>query len=187
MMAGSRGQNSISFFIFLLWFLGLFVATTSWSQNGSSTEESLAPPLPPDWRPPRLELPVPARLPVRLDALSIETEIHGTQAMTRVELGFFNPNERVLEGELQFPLLDGQRVVGLAMDVDGRLREAVPVEKARGRQVFENVIRQRIDPALLEQTRGNNYKLRVYPIPANGAKRVVFRILETLPLRDGQL
>ena len=164
--------------------LGLFVITPG---HATTPREPLIPPLPPEWQPVRLVVPEPEALPVRLDRVAIDTEIHGGQALTRIELRFFNPNQRVLEGELQFPLLDGQQVVGLAMDVDGRLRDAVPVEKAKGRQVFEDVIRQRIDPALLEATAGNHYKLRVYPIPSQGAKRVVLRIMENLPLVDGQL
>ncbi len=137
--------------------------------------------------PPRLVVSGQAESPVRLEAVAIDGEIHGSLAVTRVELSFHNPNKRILEGELQFPLLDGQQVVGMAMDVNGKLREAVPVEKARGQQVFEDVTRARIDPALLEVTQGNNYKLRVYPIPANGTKRVVLRISETLPVKAGML
>jgi tetratricopeptide (TPR) repeat protein len=132
--------------------------------------------------PPRLTVAQGAQTPVVLQAIRIETEISGSRALTTVEMTFYNPNARVLEGELQFPLLDGQQVSGFALDIDGKLREAVPVEKAKGQQVFEDVIRQRIDPALLQVTAGNNYKLRVYPLPANGARRVLIRYTETLPV-----
>ena len=124
----------------------------------------------------------PLDLPVELQAVRIDAEISGSRALTTVEMTFFNPNGRVLEGELQFPLLDGQQVSGFALDIDGQLREAVPVEKAKGQQVFEDVIRARIDPALLQTTIGNNYKLRVYPLPARGTRRVVIRYAETLPV-----
>jgi tetratricopeptide (TPR) repeat protein len=100
---------------------------------------------------------------------------------------FRNPNDRVLEGELQFPLRPGQSVTGFALDIDGELRPAVPVEKARGRQVFEDVIRTRVDPALLEVTEGNSYRLRVYPLPANGTRRVVLEIGETLARTEQRL
>lgn len=134
----------------------------------------------PDIRPPRL-LVQGAASPVQLRAVRISAEISGRLALTSVELEFFNPNARVLEGELQFPLLEGQSVVGMAMQVEnGAMREAVVVDKARGEQVFEDVTRARIDPALLSQTQGDNYKLRVYPLPAQGAKRVVVRYAEQL-------
>jgi len=121
-----------------------------------------------------------ARLPIRLERVQIHTEVTGSVAHSRVELTLFNPNGRVLEGELQFPLLDGQEVTGFALDINGELRAAVPVEKEKGQAVFEEVIRQRADPALLEKTLGNNYKLRVYPLPAQGSRRVVLELDEKL-------
>ncbi len=147
-------------------------------------------PQPTIWQPPRLVLP--ARLdsrvdsPIQLKTLRITGEVNGRQAITEIDMSFFNPNNRVLEGELQFPLLDGQRVASFAMDVNGAMREAVPVEKAKGQAVFEDVIRGRIDPGLLEITQGNNFKLRVYPIPSNGVKRVVIRVAQTLDMKAGR-
>lgn len=149
-------------------------------------DKARIPPMPPVLRPPRLVVSG-ASVPVQLRSVALRAELSGRMALTTVELEFFNPNPRVLEGELQFPLLEGQAVVGMAMDVDGALREAVPVDKAHGEAVFEDVTRARIDPALLSATEGNNHKLRVYPIPANGSKRVLIRYAETLALREGRL
>jgi hypothetical protein len=124
-----------------------------------------------------------ARLPVRLESVDLRAEVVGHAVSTRVELVFRNPNDRVLEGELQFPLREGQLVTGFALDINGELRPAVPVEKAKGQQVFEDVIRARVDPALLEVTQGNNYKLRVYPLPPQGTRRVVLNLSQTLGRR----
>ncbi|MDR1133555.1 MAG: hypothetical protein LBL05_05295, partial [Synergistaceae bacterium] len=51
-----------------------------------------------------------AERPIELRALGVKSSITGRFAMTTVEMTFFNPNGRVLEGELQFPLADGQTV-----------------------------------------------------------------------------
>lgn len=131
-------------------------------------------------QPPRLTIVGAADLPVALRSVRIDAEIAGASALTEVELVFHNPNRRVLEGELQFSLLDGQTITGFAMDVDGKMREAVPVEKAHGQAVFEDITRARIDPGLLQQTQGNNFKLRVYPILPGKTKTVVIRYSETL-------
>ncbi|OOG36768.1 hypothetical protein B0B52_19460 [Polaromonas sp. A23] len=136
---------------------------------------------PPDWRPPTVVLNTQPGQPIQLREAGIEVDLFGDQAQTRIELRLFNPNNRVLEGELQFPLLDGQTVTGFALDVNGRLRDAVPVPKARGQEIFEDIRRRRVDPGLLEATAGNQYKLRVYPIPAQGERRVVLTVTETLP------
>ncbi|MDO8331391.1 MAG: VIT domain-containing protein [Fluviicoccus sp.] len=127
-----------------------------------------------------------AHAPIVLERVMVRGEVAGHAAYTRIEMTFRNPNPQVLEGELQFPLYDGQSVAGFALDINGELRDAVPVDKAKGQQVFEDTIRRRVDPALLEVTQGNNYKLRVYPLPANGTRRVVLEIVETLPVQRGQ-
>ena len=56
--------------------------------------------------------------------------------------------------------------------MEGKLRQAVVVEKEKGREVFEEVVRRGIDPGLAEITKGNVFRTRVYPIPANGTKRL---------------
>lgn len=135
---------------------------------------------PPDWRPPAIAVNANAGQPIQLRQASVEVDLFGDQARTSVELRLFNPNHRVLEGELQFPLQEGQVVTGFALDVNGRLRDAVPVPKAKGQEIFEDIRRRRVDPGLLEATAGNQYKLRVYPIPAMGERRVVITFTETL-------
>ena len=122
---------------------------------------------------------------IRLQSLAMRSEIVGGYARTRVEMEFFNPNDRVLEGELLFPLMAGQEIDGFALDINGELRDAVPIEKAKGKQVFEEVIRRRVDPALLETVGGENFRLRVYPLPAQGTRRVVIHYSERLDSSQG--
>lgn len=118
--------------------------------------------------------------PVTVESVEISSEVTGRMAVTTFDLVFRNPNNRVLEGTFDFPLLEGQNVVGFALDIDGRLRAAVPVEKDRGRIVFEEIRRRGVDPGLLEQTVGNNYRARIYPIPARGTRRVLISYQEDL-------
>jgi hypothetical protein len=130
---------------------------------------------------PTLRLIAPqARQPIELRRLKVDAQIAGLAAATRIEFEVYNPNALALEAELEFPLLEGQSVTGFALDIDGEMRPAVPVPKARGQQVFEDVTRARVDPALLEATQGHNYKLRIYPLPAQGTRRVVLDITESV-------
>ncbi len=123
-----------------------------------------------------------AERPVLLERATLHSRVAAGLGETRVELVFRNPNHRVLEGTLEFPLADGQQVTGFALDIDGTMRDAVPVPKNQGRQVFEAIERRGVDPGLLEQTAGNQFRLRVYPIPAQGTRRVTLTVRETLPL-----
>lgn len=130
--------------------------------------------------PPRLMQTINGEQPIQLQKLNIHSEITGGLAETTVEMVFFNPNRRPLEGNLQFPLADGQQISGFALDINGQLRPAVPVDKAKGKQVFEEISRRRVDPALLEQTQGNNFKLRVYPINSHSTRTVQIKYVESL-------
>jgi len=122
--------------------------------------------------------------PVRVQSAAVQTVISGGMAETTVKLVFYNPNHRQLEGDLQFPLGEGQQVTGFSLDVGGELRPAVPIEKERGRQILEAEERRRIDPGLLEQTQGNNFKLRIYPIPGRGTRTVELRYAAMLVRRQ---
>ena len=120
-------------------------------------------------------------LPARLHDLHISVKVVGHLATTTWDMTVANPQERVLEGELVFPLGEGQTLTRFAMDVNGRLREGVVVEKAKGRIAFEDTVRQGVDPGLLEKTSGNAFRARVYPIPAQGYKRLVVAYEQELP------
>ena len=124
--------------------------------------------------------------PMVLQDLSIDILVIGQTAVTTMEMTFYNPNTRVMEGEFQFPLADGQQVSRFALDINGKMREGVVVDKALGRKTFEDIVRRGIDPGLLEKTEGNNFKARVYPMPAKGTRRVLIAFEQELHERDGQ-
>jgi len=93
---------------------------------------------------------------------------------------FANPYDRVLHGDLYFPLSEGATISGCALDIDGKLIDGVAVEKHKGREVFEQIVRQNIDPGLIEWTKGNNFKTRVFPIPAKGTRTIRVRYVTEL-------
>lgn len=113
-----------------------------------------------------------------LDKLAISIKIIGNIAITTLDMTFYNGFDRTMEGELNFPLAENQAVTRYALDVNGVLREGVTVEKQQGRVAYENTIRQRIDPGLLEMTEGNNFRSRIYPLNPKGFKRVVIAYQE---------
>lgn len=125
--------------------------------------------------------------PIILDSLDVQISVVGNIARTTLTMIFRNDNNTVLEGELNVPLDEGQTIQRFAMDVNGRLREGVPVEKQQARVAFESVVRKKIDPGLIELTRGNSFRTRVYPIPAKGVKTVVVGYDQELPAFNDRL
>ncbi len=110
----------------------------------------------------------------------VDVKIVGSLAITTYDIHFFNPNKRTLEGQLDFPLADGVVVSRFAMDVNEKLREGVIVEKDKGRQTFEKIVKRRVDPGLLEVTRGSNFRSRVYPLWPEHEKHIVIAYEEEL-------
>jgi hypothetical protein len=109
---------------------------------------------------------------VQLTDVQIEARIVGHLAETAMTLTFFNPQARVLAGDLYFPLPEGATVSGYALDIEGHLVEGVVVPKERAPQVFETGVRERIDPGLMEWVQGHNFRTRIFPIPARGSRTV---------------
>src|SRR5512138_2647589 len=132
--------------------------------------------------PPRLRVARGER-PVEIASLDVRVAIHGLHAETTQTLVFSNPNGRVLEGDLEFPLPDGATVSGFALDVGGELVDAVVVSKQKARVVLEAEVRKGVDPGLVEHVRGNVHRARVYPIPANGTRTVRLRWVSELSTR----
>ncbi|MNQ47510.1 Vault protein inter-alpha-trypsin [compost metagenome] len=107
---------------------------------------------------------------VILQEVQIETKILGNLASTTATYIFYNPGDRILEGNFTLPLPEGVSVSGYALDINGRLRDAVPVPKERAKEVFESIEKRNVDPGIIEKVAGNNFRTRIYPITARGSR-----------------
>lgn len=117
---------------------------------------------------------------LKLSQLKVDVIVVGNIATTTYDMVFTNTLSRDLQGELSMPLANGQEICRYALEVNGKLREGVVIEKIKARQAFEAVVRQKIDPGIISKTKGNFFKTKLYPIPANGSKRVVLAFSESL-------
>jgi len=118
--------------------------------------------------------------PLALRKLDVRVTTAGDLAMTEVEHVFYNPSAEMREGTFRFPVPDGAVLTGMAMEIAGRMMEGEIVEREKARAVYEKIVDEMQDPALLEWEQGNWFKLRVFPIEATSEKRVVIRY--TTPL-----
>lgn len=107
---------------------------------------------------------------VKLQARAVVTD---PLAFTELTLTFQNPLDRVLEGQFKVTLPEGATVSRFAMKLEERWQEGEVVEKQAARRAYEDFLHRRQDPALLEQSGGNEFTARVFPIPAKGVKELV--------------
>jgi len=121
---------------------------------------------------------------VRMNKLIVNVKVVGNIAYTTAEMHFFNSGSRQMEAELIFPLPENVSVSRYAIDINGKMREAVPVNKNKGKQVFEAIEHRRVDPGLLEKVDGNNFRTRIYPLMPNGERTVIIGYEEELSASD---
>jgi Ca-activated chloride channel family protein len=101
-----------------------------------------------------------------------EVTISGPVAKVALNAVFYNPNPYVLEGTYFFPLAADASVDNFEMNIDGKMvkGELLDADKARG--IYEDIVRKRKDPALLEFVGTKMLKCRVFPMNPNSETKV---------------
>jgi Ca-activated chloride channel homolog len=146
------------------------------------------PPQPPYFPRPRPPRPMPpiirperyAFAPLEISFAKINTRITDQIAVTKVDQEFYNPNAARLEGTFVFPVPKGAQIDKFTMEIDGKQVEAelLPADKAR--RIYEDIVRNMRDPALLEYAGRDLFKLRIFPIEPQGKKRITLSYTQLL-------
>ncbi|MDF7773614.1 VIT domain-containing protein, partial [Sphingomonas sp. AOB5] len=117
---------------------------------------------------------------ITLQRLDTVVNVRGAVAETSVTAVFANPGNDILEGDFRFMLPEGAVVTGYALDVNGRMIEGVLVDQPKAKAVYEERVRQRVDPGLAEVTNDGAFKTRVFPIPPRGTRTIRLRFVAPL-------
>lgn len=115
----------------------------------------------------------------------VSVEIRDQIARTVIEESFVNNTKERLEGVFHFPLPHDASISGFGMWIGDQLVEADVVEKQRAREIYEQILREKRDPGLLEWAGGNIFKARVFPIEPFSEKKIRITYTQTLPLQNG--
>jgi Ca-activated chloride channel family protein len=106
-------------------------------------------------------------------------------ATTRVEQEFLNEHDWECEGTYIFPLPEGAAVSEFAMWVDGTRIESKILEADEARAIYEDIVRRRQDPALLEYVGRGAVQASVFPIPPGGSRKIELEYSQVLPVENG--
>ncbi len=110
----------------------------------------------------------------------VDVHIEDGIARTTIDQTFFNHYPWNTEGTFYFPLPPDASVSRLAMYVFGQLNEGGMVERGRGQQIYNDILYQRRDPALLEMMEGNVFKMRIFPLEGRQEKRIFLSYTQKL-------
>ena len=105
-------------------------------------------------------------------------------AVTRVEQEFYNHHDWEVEGTYIFPIPQGASISKFILWVDGEAIEAEILEADEARRIYEDIVRERRDPALLEYVGTGAVQARIYPIPPGGSRKIELEYSQVLD-RDG--
>ena len=134
------------------------------------------PPIPPpDWNFEGLEI----------EYQRVDVNIKDQVATTHIDQLFVNNNDWMLEGTYLFPLPEGATVSELTMWVDGVAIEAKILEAGDARQIYDEIVRQLRDPALLEYVGSSAIQANVFPIPPRDERRIEIEYSQVLPAENG--
>lgn len=120
-----------------------------------------------------------------LEELSVRAAAHGMLSLTELELRFRNPHARRMEGRFSCVLPPGATVSRFAKEVNGILMEGEVVERLRANRIYDEILHQMRDPALLEQDQGNRFSARIFPIEPHATVRLVLSYTRLLPIERG--
>jgi Ca-activated chloride channel family protein len=133
-------------------------------------------PLPPD-------RPIPPALSIKYH--HVEIKINNQYAQTSVDQVFKNNFHHDLEGTYIFPIPEDASITKFSMYIGGEEIKGEVLDKNEAKRIYEEIVRRKKDPALLEYFGDGMFRARVYPILANGETRIKLNYSQVLKSYSG--
>jgi Ca-activated chloride channel family protein len=115
----------------------------------------------------------------------VTVTIEDQVATTHVDQVFVNEGRHEVEGTYIFPLPEKASISEFAMWVDGDKLAGQVLERDEARRIYEDIVRRRRDPALLEYVGRDAFQASIYPIPPGGERRIELEYSEVLEMDNG--
>ena len=134
--------------------------------------------------------PPPPPNPREVPYLTVETHrvnvsIDNQVATTRVDQVFRNDSQWSLEGTYVFPMPENAAISDFAMWVNGERVEGQLYTKEEARRIYDEIVRRRRDPALLEYIGRDLFQASIFPIGPGDTRRVQIEYSQILPVDNG--
>ena len=97
---------------------------------------------------------------------------------------FVNQGSGIGEADYLFPLPKGAAFQDLKLSINGEMVSGETMNAAQARQIYEQIVRQRRDPALVEWMGYGLLRTRIFPIGPGEEKKVIVRF-QSVAEREG--
>lgn len=134
--------------------------------------------------------PIPPPPPRQTPYLTVQTHrvnvtIENQVATTRVDQTFRNDSQWALEGTYIFPLPENAAISDFSMWINGQKVEGQLYTKEEARRIYDDIVRRRLDPALLEYIGRDLFQASIFPIDPGDTRRVEIEYSQILPVENG--
>jgi Ca-activated chloride channel family protein len=123
---------------------------------------------------------VPISGSYEVSAIRLDGRIRDQIAEVQVSQTFHNPGSQTIESEYLFPVPDEGAIQNFVLLVDGKELPGELMDKEKARRLFEEIVRSKRDPALLEYMGVGLIKTSVFPIPPGADRTVTMRYTRVL-------
>jgi Ca-activated chloride channel homolog len=131
------------------------------------------------------DIPIHDLAPLAVKYHHVEVSIEDQVAVTKIDQVFVNESSYQLEGTYVFPLPEDASISAFAMYVDGQRLDGEVLDREQARRIYEDIVRKRRDPALLEYVGRSAFRARIFPIAPHSEKRVQLEYTQVLTLDGG--
>lgn len=110
--------------------------------------------------------------PVLVTGVEARIELADQVATTTLDIALRNPTGRLQESELLVPVPSGAVLKAFAFEGGNAEGTARLLPRDEARRIYDSIVAQTRDPALLEFVGNAVVKSSVFPVPANGTQKV---------------
>lgn len=142
------------------------------------------PPYPPPYPPPR---PLPPRSPVVVERVDADVSIERQVATTTLGITLRNPEPVAQEGRVILPVPHGAILRHFSIEGTGRTISAELLPRDEARRIYDSIVNQLRDPALLEFAGLGAVRSSVFPVPPGQAVRLRMTCEELLESADSRI
>ncbi|MFO1484023.1 MAG: VIT and VWA domain-containing protein [Verrucomicrobiaceae bacterium] len=114
----------------------------------------------------------PTQQSVQVTQVDARIDIADQIAVTTLDIALRNPSSRPLESELLVPVPQGAVLKAFTFEGGNAEGTARLLPRDEARRIYDSIVAQTRDPALLEFVGNAVVKSSVFPVPANGTQKV---------------
>ena len=118
---------------------------------------------------------VPVARSYEVREVAVDARVRDQVAEVQVSQTFHNPGSSDLEAEYLFPLPEDGAIQNFVLLVDGKEMPGRLLPKDEARRIYEEIVRTKRDPALLEYMGRGLFRTSVFPIPPGADRKVTMR------------